>query len=410
MFEETTSEINRLLLNCRKGNRFRVPSVHCNSAGHLEVASALLAHAVQWFVDASGCEETASSAVKAIWCISQFDPSAAQMLENRAAHFSAVARYRIGASIEEFGTDAAKVEAVHWYRLAAEKNSDAAFDALDRMSAERSDAMAALHALAEGGNATACFHIAELLLHQPQIGDLDAIWRWYVKAATGGCHRAFEMLEARSRQHPEVLSALLSLGDAGDSRAQFFLGKHFACTEDPKSLEQGVTWYKKAAKSGCSTSVAALGKIAEWYPPAFDALVALAEDGISEAFAFIGERHWNRGRFADAVQWFHRGAELGSPTAALRLGSAYRTGQGVDADQNEAAKWLNRGAAGSKLITDLEFSVRSRKALQRLNISTVAQLTSKTEAYFLAMKNFGQTSLLEIHAQLKLHGLKLRDA
>lgn len=74
MFEETTSEINRLLLNCRKGNRFRVPSVHCNSAGHLEVASALLAHAVQWFVDASGCEETASSAVKAIWCISQFDP------------------------------------------------------------------------------------------------------------------------------------------------------------------------------------------------------------------------------------------------------------------------------------------------------------------------------------------------
>src|SRR6185503_16392928 len=47
----------------------------------------------------------------------------------------------------------------------------------------------------------------------------------------------------------------------------------------------------------------------------------------------------------------------------------------------------------SKAITDLEFSVRSRKCMQRLNIETLGDLLEKSEADLLATKNFGQTSL-----------------
>ena len=61
-----------------------------------------------------------------------------------------------------------------------------------------------------------------------------------------------------------------------------------------------------------------------------------------------------------------------------------------------------------KGVSDLELSVRSRKALQRLNINTLAELASRTEDELLGCKNFGQTSLNEIKQQLGNFGLSLR--
>ncbi len=62
----------------------------------------------------------------------------------------------------------------------------------------------------------------------------------------------------------------------------------------------------------------------------------------------------------------------------------------------------------SKSVSELELSVRSRKALQRLNINTVGELAQRTEQELLACKNFGQTSLNEIKHQLAQYGLSLR--
>ena len=64
--------------------------------------------------------------------------------------------------------------------------------------------------------------------------------------------------------------------------------------------------------------------------------------------------------------------------------------------------------AGVKSVADLELSVRSRKALQRLNIVSVGELASRTEAELLGCKNFGQTSLNEIKQQLASLGMALR--
>jgi DNA-directed RNA polymerase subunit alpha len=61
-----------------------------------------------------------------------------------------------------------------------------------------------------------------------------------------------------------------------------------------------------------------------------------------------------------------------------------------------------------KSVADLELSVRSRKALQRLNINSLAELASRTEDELLGCKNFGQTSLNEIKQQLSSFGLGLR--
>ena len=61
-----------------------------------------------------------------------------------------------------------------------------------------------------------------------------------------------------------------------------------------------------------------------------------------------------------------------------------------------------------KSVGDLELSVRSRKALQRLNINSLGELASRTEAELLGCKNFGQTSLNEIKQQLASFGMGLR--
>lgn len=62
----------------------------------------------------------------------------------------------------------------------------------------------------------------------------------------------------------------------------------------------------------------------------------------------------------------------------------------------------------SRSVADLELSVRSRKALQRLGINTIGELAMRSEGELLAIKNFGQTSLSEIKGQLTKFGLSLR--
>lgn len=74
----------------------------------------------------------------------------------------------------------------------------------------------------------------------------------------------------------------------------------------------------------------------------------------------------------------------------------------------EVATVDNEGVLATPMA-DLELSVRSRKALQRLNVGTLGELAGRSEAELLACKNFGQTSLNEIKQRLAEYGLSLRD-
>jgi DNA-directed RNA polymerase subunit alpha len=98
---------------------------------------------------------------------------------------------------------------------------------------------------------------------------------------------------------------------------------------------------------------------------------------------------------------------------ALLASKGLRLGQ--QADESKTAPRRAAAPAGNvppellgKSVADLELSVRSRKALQRLNINLLGELTSRTEDELLGCKNFGMTSLNEIKQQLTTHGLSLR--
>jgi DNA-directed RNA polymerase subunit alpha len=62
----------------------------------------------------------------------------------------------------------------------------------------------------------------------------------------------------------------------------------------------------------------------------------------------------------------------------------------------------------SRPITTLDFSVRSRKALQLLGVQTIGDLATRTEAELMGIKNFGNTSLVEVRERLATVGLDLR--
>ena len=93
-----------------------------------------------------------------------------------------------------------------------------------------------------------------------------------------------------------------------------------------------------------------------------------------------------------------------------------KLGQGLEDAHRAARKALmdklkgtGREGALAKGVTDLQLSVRARKALQMLNIETLGDLASRTEAELMGVKNFGATSLDEVKQRLSENGLGLRS-
>ena len=93
-----------------------------------------------------------------------------------------------------------------------------------------------------------------------------------------------------------------------------------------------------------------------------------------------------------------------------------RLGQSAEEEQTAAKQAVYeqlRAEAGDdeefdRSVNELDLSVRARKALALLNVTTIGDLCMKTEAELMGVKNFGMTSLLEIKEKLESMGLSLR--
>jgi DNA-directed RNA polymerase subunit alpha len=94
----------------------------------------------------------------------------------------------------------------------------------------------------------------------------------------------------------------------------------------------------------------------------------------------------------------------------LHLGMALEEKQFAMTDpfERSTAESGNEGLLG-KSADELQLSVRARNCLQKLNIRTLGELTRRTDAELLGVKNFGVTSLNEIKKALSNLGLSLRS-
>lgn len=91
----------------------------------------------------------------------------------------------------------------------------------------------------------------------------------------------------------------------------------------------------------------------------------------------------------------------------LKLGQLAAEKHAVDVFEPEALS-ADEQAMLARPIGDLSLSVRARKCMIRLGISTIGELLRHTGDELLECKNFGVTSLNEVRDKLAAYGLKLR--
>jgi DNA-directed RNA polymerase subunit alpha len=94
----------------------------------------------------------------------------------------------------------------------------------------------------------------------------------------------------------------------------------------------------------------------------------------------------------------------------LRLGQALEEGARYDPRFRPQQQPLSEQeqAVLNKPVTELNLSVRARKCMNRLGISSLGELVQRTADELLEIKNFGMTSLTEVREKLGQYGLKLR--
>jgi DNA-directed RNA polymerase subunit alpha len=93
----------------------------------------------------------------------------------------------------------------------------------------------------------------------------------------------------------------------------------------------------------------------------------------------------------------------------LRIGQSLDQGQQYEFRYRPQANLSpEEQAVLNKPVSDLNLSVRARKCMNRLGITTLGELCQRTSDELLEAKNFGITSLNEVKEKLQQYNLKLR--
>jgi DNA-directed RNA polymerase subunit alpha len=93
----------------------------------------------------------------------------------------------------------------------------------------------------------------------------------------------------------------------------------------------------------------------------------------------------------------------------LRIGQSLEQGQQYEFRYRPQSNLSpEEQAVLNKPVSDLNLSVRARKCMNRLGITTLGDLCQRTSDELLEAKNFGVTSLNEVKEKLTQYNLKLR--
>ena len=93
----------------------------------------------------------------------------------------------------------------------------------------------------------------------------------------------------------------------------------------------------------------------------------------------------------------------------LRIGQSLDQGQQYDFRARPQSNLSpEEQALLGKSVSELNLSVRARKCMNRLSITTIGELVSRSQDELMEAKNFGVTSLTEVKEKLTGMGLKLR--
>jgi len=197
---------------------------------------------------------------------------------------------------------------------------------------------------------------------------------------------AYRCLDAILRNDPNHARANLYMKDVESARSMFYDDDERRRDQRSAVLDVPISDFELSVRSrNClkKMNLRTLGDLLRTSEQELLSYKNFGETSLSEIKALLANKGLRLGQAAD------------EPKAAPRRSSAPNVGDVPD-------------ELLSKTVGDLELSVRSRKALQRLNIHTIGDLAARTEDELLGCKNFGQTSLNEIKQQLGSFGISLR--
>jgi uncharacterized protein len=195
----------------------------------------------------------------------------------------------------------------------------------------------------------------------------------------------------QSATSAQPITALKSLAESGDVKAQIELGTAYASGDGVTADDsEAVKWFRKAAEKGDAAGEYSLGEMyltgrggtgdaregLKW-------LMRSAEHGDPRGQANVAVLYAQGQGFpkneSEAAKWMHKAADQGLAAGQFGLGSMYAHGTGVPQNITEAVKWYRKAAdqGDSDALNNLSFLLAT---------SNDANLRNPKEAVVLAQK------------------------
>ena len=241
-----------------------------------------------------------------------------------------------------------RVQAVKWFRKAADQNHPAAqavlgylYERGDGVKADSAEAAKWYRRAADQNNSDGLFNLGRAYEHGIGLSkDLAQARTYYSKAAAVGSRDAQQALANlgkgpepaspgqaqfdegarlyKTKDYSSAAKVFLKLAEQGNPKAQLQIGYQYEFGEGIRqSPGEAVRWYRKAADQGNAIAQNNLGK--------------MYEDGIGV------KEDW-----AEAVRWYRKSAEQDYAEGQFSLGRAYQFGIAVPQNRHEAIRWFDK--------------------------------------------------------------------
>jgi DNA-directed RNA polymerase subunit alpha len=213
---------------------------------------------------------------------------------------------------------------------------------------------------------------------------------------------AHRCLEAVLKTNPNHERARLYMRDVESARSMYYEDDDHRSGSRNAVLDIPVTDFELSVRSrNClkKMNIKTLGDLLRTTEQELLSYKNFGETSLNEIKQLLAQKGLRLGQSVDGATAVVAGLTTSAPVAAGAPATSRRPAM-VSGDVSSEVL--------AKSVADLELSVRSRKALQRLNINSLGELASRTEDELLGCKNFGTTSLNEIKQQLTSFGLGLR--
>jgi TPR repeat protein len=265
------------------------------------------------------------------------------------------------------------VEAVKWYRLAAEQGNVHAqynlgwmYSTGEGIPKNEAEAAKWYRLAAEQGLADAQNTLGLDYLYGEGVPKNNAeAARWFRLAAEQGNSYAqynlgslYMLGDGVPKNPAEAVRWFRLAAEQGYASAQYNLGWIYARGDGvPQNYAEAVKWYRLAAEQGHAFAQYNLGLfyargegVTKNHVEAARLFRSAAEQGDADAQSYLGDMYrLGEGvskNDAEALRWYRLAAEQGNNVAQNNLGVMYGKGQGVPQDFILAYKWYNVAAAG----------------------------------------------------------------